>query len=336
VAQGLSIELINGIFPAEFPSVINETEIRRGSLEMKYPYVKILLPIAITLLTGCGGSDHNDDATPVGPDWSIDSVSYTCADSNYCPDNQGILMAVRSTSTTDDNGNTVTNLEIERCTATIYDTYKILTAGHCVDSMKDFDQIWFKTAEGNGRSSRTFQVVPPYVDQVDYDDHFVSDYGSLSLVQPATGISFAHPAASIPFDISQMIALVANPREDGSTTEYELDAVSCSHGASNVDNVTYNDNPTTFVMDCKIYSGNSGGAVVSPGDPVNVLGVVTASNSGKFEDRDKTDYLSSWLGTTAPTPYAIASNMRCFSMPGWPLMEPNCKTMNQYRTADKN
>jgi V8-like Glu-specific endopeptidase len=294
---------------------------------MKSTILKFLLPMAaIATLAGCTSNDSSDD-TPnpqdVSPSWSIENVSYRCSDDSFCPDNQGILMASKRTFVTDDEGNSGVQLSVMRCTATIYNAHQIVTAGHCVDGMKDADEIWFKTAASSTRPSRLFHVTQPATEQIDFSDHFRSDYGSFTLTEAATGIQYAHPALRVSSNYRDMVAMVSNPASGSSasidTTDFVLNTTHCENLPNVLDHYTFDRNPNMFmVQDCKIFSGNSGGAVVLPNDPLSIVGVVSASNNAK--DAGGGGPTLSGM----PQDFALFTNMRCASMPGWPLAEPNC------------
>src|SRR4051812_9781078 len=110
----------------------------------------LLITASVLLLTACGES-NDEDKNPEqpqesGPYWSINDVTLRCTNEALCPDNQGILIVVYRSS--EDHGwYTTKRLGVSRCTGTIYDTHRIITAGHCLDNLYGATEIYFKTVD---------------------------------------------------------------------------------------------------------------------------------------------------------------------------------------------
>ncbi len=100
-----------------------------------------------------------------------------------------------------------------------------------------------------------------------------------------------------------------------------VNAVTCTQGPTPRNPLTYDMNPTMFmVTNCIIYGGNSGGAVVLREDPLAILGVVSASNNARTGNTSYPLKVSADNGED----HATFTNARCFAMPAWPQMESGC------------
>lgn len=295
--------------------------------------------LSILILSACGAleenkNDPNQNPTPVGPNWSVNDVSVTCENEALCPDNQGILLVVKRHNEYSSWGTTSTLL-VYRCTGTIYDIDKVVTAGHCVDDFSGASEIWFKTVDKPGKPARTFKVSSNSIAKQSPPSSDLNriDYGAFRLEGQATGIAYGHPALAIPADTHEMIALVINPKPTSKTiaTEFILNAVPCRHGANMIDPISYEQNPDKFLFtDCKIYGGNSGGAVVSRRDPLSILGLISTSNSAEHAkpsslNSPPVELAAEGEDDNAPiTDRGTATNARCFTMPAWPQMAAKC------------
>lgn len=294
--------------------------------------------LSVLILSGCGEadsdkSDPNQNPIPVGLEWSVNDVSVTCENEELCPDNQGILLVVKRQNEYSYLGITA-KLIVYRCTGTIYDIDKVVTAGHCIDDFPGASEIWFKTVEKPGKPARAFKVSPDYIAKKSPPSWDLSriDYGGFRIEGQATGIAYGHPALRIPADTRELIALVINPKSNSKTiaTDFILNAVPCRHGANMLDPISYEQNPDKFLYtDCKIYGGNSGGAVVSRQDPLSILGLISTSTSAKESkplslSPPPIKVAAGEDDDTPITDQGEATNARCFAMAGWPKMAEKC------------
>jgi len=301
-------------------------------MSMKFAGLNILLVAMCFGLTGC--PDASQDSTDyswtypqstetVGSNWSIDQVSLKCSDPDQCPANQGVLVAF---------SRTYAGFEVQRCTGTIIGPHTVLTAGHCVDHFKGSDQLWFKTVATATSPSRTFHASTG-ADVYNSKDTYSADYGIFTLSEAATGYQYSAPAKTVPNPLTKVKAIVVNGVTTDSMTDLKLDVVPCDHESDKMDRVTYDMNPTAFlVVNCKIYSGNSGGSVTLADNLYAVVGVVSASNNAKSAASDFYEQIMKSMrpGVDLPPKIddAVVANVRCASMQDWPQMIPDCMTMS--------
>lgn len=294
---------------------------------MRTALLKCLLICLAVAITGCGEAKKEEPENPTAfpLSWSPDDMSYSCADETVCPDNQGVLFFV-TRRTEDFWDHKEYRLWVKRCTGSIYASDKVITAGHCAEDSAAADESFFKTAAAPGRPSRLFHIRKSLGLTRNSADLSMPDFGALELVESAEGIHFAHPSLKNPQNTNEMIALVSNSI-NGSKNNFAMNALKCSHRPSPLNAISYDKNPTTFLIEeCRLVSGNSGGVVVQPTDLLNVLGIAHASNQGD-DNVQLQPYYRQAFGTPPP-PSAIITNARCFSLPGWDRTEPTCLEMN--------
>ncbi|MGZ3721559.1 MAG: S1 family peptidase [Bdellovibrionales bacterium] len=296
-----------------------------------------LAVFCVFTFVGCAPENKELDQNPVyvGRNWTVNDVSLDCEDNSLCPDNQGVLLVVKRV-TEYNYFYSQTRTSVFRCTGTIYDLHKAILAGHCVTDLAGADEIWFKTIAKPGKPSRLFHVSSKPIDATSpHKDFWLLDYGAIELKEAATGIEFAHPALKVPVDTHEMVALVVNAKNSngGIDTKYILNAVSCKHGVSPLNPVTYEQNPTMFlVTDCKLYGGNSGGALVLRDDPLAILGIASASNNAN--PKNPNIYNPNARDASTHVDQGIFTNARCIAMPSWPKVEASCLEMSDVRVKE--
>jgi hypothetical protein len=305
---------------------------------MNKMFLNLLLGCSVLFtIAGCGdskppGDGYGDVPNPMDSQYPFDprQIDLKCAQGVNCPASQGVLVSIRRYNT-ESFYEVEHHIEIMRCTGSVYGLHSVITAGHCIRDMAGADQIYFKTVDRPDSPGRLFHVSRPLVSQKT-DDEWASDYGAFELAEPATSISFVHPALQVPTPFNKITALVVNAPAGQDVSNLELDALACENRADEIDPVTYDQNPTTFVVTvCKLVSGNSGGVLVDPNDWSSVLGIAQASNKAGDSRGNIPSFLQVPNGfqSTGPSePIGIVANARCFTLPGWPRAENNCREMN--------
>lgn len=259
--------------------------------------------------------------------WSPKGSTYTCADPQFCPDNQGVLLSVRDIVVFAQFGTPLLKREIFRCTASMYEAQKGLTAGHCADQVEKSDKSYFVSVAQPGHPSRIYDV-KGIVGKHHEGDAWTPDYGAFELTEPVTAVNFARPATAIPEDGAMMIALVSNAGSD--EKHFVLNAVHCRNSKENgVEPIAYSERPNVFLLqDCKLFSGNSGGAVVPPDDLTQVLGTLQISDNAQMVSKSILRKFLLNIGLfyqdSPKFDFGAAANARCFQLPGWPRSESSC------------
>jgi hypothetical protein len=287
----------------------------------------------LAAVVGCSNSDvsgHAENPMTVPLNWSPEQVSYRCSDERFCPDNQGVLLSVKQKSF-NYGYFTQVRLSFTRCTATLFEASKVVTAGHCLDGMKDADRIWFKTVSRQGQPSRTVTVNKALAMGFSEGDSLMADYGSFQLSEPLDGVTYGHPASHPPRG-TEMLALVANMRDDDNFA-LTLDAVRCKLGDGLSLPLPLDKNPSKFMIeDCVIHSGNSGGSVVQADDLTAIFGIVsTATNPEVIKEKQRqTEQIipvPDFKALNEPN-WAGITNARCLNMPGWTATVSPCTQMS--------
>ena len=147
------------------------------------------------------------------------------------------------------------------------------------------------------------------------------DYAAFELNEKVSGRDYVRPARDIAPGPLEMVALVVNKAGYGKDM-YLLDSVECSNIADGMSNMTVLDNPKRFYLhECIVLGGNSGGSVFRKGNLTDVYGLVSTGTddpqlSNERENRRALFGEINWTGVT---------NARCVQLPGWPVVEPNCR-----------
>lgn len=283
------------------------------------------LLLALAILPACtlptDDSYKEKDSFTTHREFSASQFTLTCTDDLKCNDATGIMIVVVSTDTPGLWG-------ISRCTASLYEQQKIITAGHCSRFMSEHpgSKAFFMTVARGFKASQVSAVARILKDSVVMDDHLSPDFASLELATPITGIEFVHPARAVPEQMGTVTSLVINPKNSSSDYDYVVDAVDCQQsGHFATLPIPYQNNPATFVgRNCKIYGGNSGGSVFLPGDFQSVVGIVDASNNAHTGDSKGPVIDSRRTLLASKDDFALFTNARCLDLPGWPQVEKRC------------
>lgn len=243
--------------------------------------------------------------------WSVDKVSFTCKDQAKCPINHGVLFFTKKES--------ADKMMIYRCTGVLISPTKVLTAGHCAEDFYPDQNAFFITPKTLTKESLTVKISKILKKEHSEADQNKIDYALLELATPINDVPYADLSLAQLEDMAKVSAIVVNSKGESSSL-YTLDQVECRQSNSNsILPVFIHDNFNIFgIKHCKIYSGNSGGAITLEKDFNKILGILQTSTNGKESVR------------THETPdSAGVANARCLQIDGWNKSKITCKETNR-------
>lgn len=234
--------------------------------------------------------------------WDISQTRLNCSDSSRCPNGVGVMFTL--------GGNTVW-----RCTASLYEPTKLVTAAHCTEHIRPGTTSYFRTPSTSFKPSQVFRIKGVLKEVFPGSGRGV-DYASVELAEPALGYNYVTGPSALDSGLKSLTAVVVN---SGRGEDYILDAVDCEFEPSVSRGYRLSDFPNMFgTQSCRLVSGNSGGPVFSKADTAfrELLGVLsrsTEANGARTRGRGLN--------------LATVIHAGCFELPGWPSPSPSCKDM---------
>ncbi len=255
----------------------------------------------------------------VPDDWDPDSIDFKCKDANNCPSNHGLLLVKRGPN------------EVFRCTAFLYSSTKLLTAGHCMQAYEKTNTAYFITHSTAAKKSQLAKIKAKLKMVFDPNDKSKPDYAALELAKPIVMDTYAqlHKGFIAPTDI--LNAIVVNSQND---EQFTLDVVPCKTSTKDWNSPTdVNDNQTGYSVKCLIHQGNSGGALTYKNNYNQIVGILqTSSSTEKTEEHKKA--LEKYFGKSK-WDLAGVTNTRCLDVPEWPSESRLCKLFDDKARAEK-
>ena len=284
-----------------------------------------LLALIVYSLIGCNPERRiTIPEYEVSPTWSPKDVRLVCENDAQCPDNQGVLLSYRH-SIENYGSYQILHTLVGYCTASLYGPDQIITAGHCLQDLGKFENTWFISVNKTSRPSQMFEadVSSATFTVSDFDS---PDFGAIKLHGGATASRYMHSAGTRIQTQDHLIALVTDTTEPHSVTHLVLRALKCTFLTNKDFPYDMAGNLDVFKMqECLSLKGNSGGALVQPGDLTAVNGIVAFGPS--WADPETTT--TSDLRTRAPlgAVFAGITNVDCITLPNWPAPNPSCHAL---------
>lgn len=278
--------------------------------------VKFLFVIALVLGTtvACGPTEQPNPYITTGG-YDVNKVSLTCSDPARCTNSVGVILTITVTS-----NSYYRYISIYRCTGALYESNKVITAGHCSDKIV-LGNSYFKTVATPDRPSQLFKIKSVLKTFYNGGQTYSNDFAALELETHASNLNFVRPPTFISKDLTDFTALVVNqPGDDGHV--FGIDAKDC---ALDTENLPWHisEYPSIWrAKTCKIVGSNSGGPVFARDNLIEVLGIISKSTEA---DRGGKEYRYS---TEVRPNRSTFGHAGCFDLPNWPAPAPQCITVS--------